>query len=383
MVSQSITRIRAKWLIASFLAVSMQFEILLAVNAASNVPPSITITIDDTVVSQLLKMIALHDDTPEDIDAWVNLPGNRELIKVGQEEGEMSVTQLKANVKAVIDGTANNQNQPLSTFGRVYIPSTQDYSSMLLELHKYAGDWLNLCALRDASFAPSGVNVKQTVYIHLGGDWDAINKDGSIYINMAYFHDNFHPSWSGLNLLISHETFHAVQNEAFGNPETSDTSDEAFITALSKIQREGTARMVEVDADPDGYTQGTYGFYFRAIDNESIREFPSTLPLLSTLTMACYPKLDADSFQAEVNRGLDSGGTYYTLGEGIALAIDRYAGRQRFIQTVTKGPLDFFDCYAGLCKSHADLPRIPDDALIQIERLKSQGYVVKGVPAAN
>jgi len=321
-------------------------------------------------------MIATHDDSPADIDAWVNLPGNKELIKVGDLEGQLTVAQLKGNVKAVIDGTATNITQPLSYFGRVYIPSTSDYSAMLDELHKQSTSWLTECALRDAQFAPNGVTVKQTVYLHLGGDWDAINKDGAIYINMAYFHDNFSPSWSGLNLLIAHETFHAVQNQAFGNPESTFTADDAFMTALSKIQREGTARMVEVDTDSDGYTQGTYGFYFRGVDEEGLREFSSTMPLLSNLTQSCYPALDLNIYQDQVTRGLDSGGPYYTLGEGIAMAIDKYAGRKRFIQTVSRGPLDFYDCYIKLCQDHTDLPVLPSDTAAAIERLKAENYIV-------
>ncbi len=358
------------------IALAILLSMLTITLAHGSQPPQITITIDDTVITQLLKMIASHDDTSASIDSWIHLPGNKELLKVGDLEQVMTESQLRENVKAVIDGTASNENQPLSSFGRIYMPSTQDYSAMLDELHKNSVLWLSTSAQRDAIFSPDNINVKQTVYLHLGGDWDAINKDGAIYINMAYFHDNFSPSWSGLNMLIAHETFHAVQNQAYGNPEKTDTPDDAFFTALSKIQREGTARYVEVDTDLGGYTQGTYGFFFRGIDEESLREFPTTLPLLSNLTLACFPSINYNVYQDEIAKGLGSGGPYYTLGEGIAAAIDKYYGRKRLIRTVSNGPLDFFDCYATLCNTHYELPKLPQDALDQIQRLKSENVQI-------
>ena len=334
--------------------------------------PVVTITIDDTVITHLLTMIANHDDSEPSIEAWIDLPGNAEILKVGQLENALSRTQLHDNVKAVIDGTATNTTQPRGSFGRMMVSPTSDYQRMIDELQTRANGWLTRCANRDASFTPAGVTVNQTVYLHLGGDWDAINRDGAIFINMQFFHDYFTPSWSGLDLLIAHETFHAVQNKAFGNPESTATPDDAFFSALSKIQREGMARYVEVETDPEGYLPGSYGFYFRAVDDESLRQFPLLIAQLGDLAEACYTSSAYGSYQDQVSSGLNAGGTYYTIGEGIAQAIDRYAGRARLVSTVKNGPLDFYDCYAGIARKHRELPQIPADALTQIERLRAQ-----------
>jgi hypothetical protein len=334
--------------------------------------PAVSITIDDTVIARLLQLIAAHDDSDSSIEAWIDLPGNAELLKVGAVDDHLTRSRLHDNVKSVIDGTATDATQPKYAFDRLLVSPPKDYQAMIDVLHGRAHDWLVRCANRDASFTPAGVTVNQTVYLHVGGDWDAINKDGAIFINVQFFHDYFAPSWSGLDLLIAHETFHAVQNRAYGNPEATDTPDDAFVTALSKIQREGMARYVEVETDPESYRPQTYGFYFRAVDDESIRLFPELIGELSDLAGACYPDLNMSAYSDQVSAGLNAGGTYYTVGEGMARAIDRYAGRGRLVETVRNGPLDFFDCYAGLARRHSDLPPIPANALGRIEQLRKQ-----------
>ena len=341
--------------------------------------PAVTITIDDTVITTLLSLIANHDDSDQAISAWIDLPGNKELLAVGAVEGTLSRDQLQDNVRQVIDGTATDATQPPNSFGRIMMSSPDVYRKMIDRLHTNARGWLMRCANRDAEFAPSGVTVNQVVYLHLGGDWDAINRDGAIYINMQFFAEYFSPSWSGLDLLVSHETFHAVQNAAFGNPEATDTPDHAFYSALSKIQREGTARFVEVEADPGAYPSNTYGFYFRAVDQETIREFASAMPLVGDLAGACYPQIDGEKYRQQVSRGLDVGGPYYTVGEGMAVAIDQYAGQRRLSETVRKGPLDFFDCYAGIARRHEGLPQVPANALAKIESLRAE-YPSEAIP---
>ena len=374
---------RARWAFACCLVLC---ACLLPGGFASGVPkppapPEVTITIDDTVITRLLDLMARRDDSAKSIDAWIDLPGNAELLKVGALEGQLTRAQLRANVKAVIDGAATNASQPPSSFGRVLIPSPADTRAMLAELHLRAREWLTRTADRDASYAPEGVRVNQTVYLHLGGDWDALSRDGAIYVDMAYFHDYFTPSWFGLDLLLAHETFHAVQNAAFGNPEGAGTSDAAFFTAISKIQREGTARLVEVETDPGGYTPGTYGFYFRAVDTESLREFAASVDLLSELAATCYPKLNSANYTDAVSQGLSDGGTYYTIGEGIAVAIERYDGHARLVKTVARGPLDFFDCYIALARRHPNLAPLPASFAAEVERLKRE-HSDGRVPAA-
>jgi hypothetical protein len=334
--------------------------------------PSVTITIDDTAVSRLIQLIDAKDDSDASIDSWMALPANQELLKVGAAENDLTPEELRANVKAVIDGTATDQSQPRYSMSRVLLEPLDEYRKMLDDLHAHESEWLALCEARDTQFAPPGTHINQTVYLHVGGDWDAINRDGAIFINMAYFHDYYKPSWSGLDAIIAHETFHAVQNQVFGNPESQDTSDEAFITALSKIQREGTARFIEVDTDPGSYAPYTYGFFFRAVDNETLRNFPQDIPLLDTLYAACYPTLDKPKYADAVGAGLNNGGPYYDIGEGMVEAIYTYDHQNGLIDTVKKGPIAFFSRYIHLTDKHSELPKLPADVASAVHSLSKK-----------
>ena len=336
----------------------------------ANAPPSITITIDDTAVRRLIALIDARDSSGASVDAWLALPASREMVKVGEAEGTLTEAQLRTNLIAVITGAAAETSQPKGSMGRLLLTPLSDYKKLLDDLDAHKSEWAARAAARDALYAPFGVKINQTVYLHIGGDWDAINRDGAIYVNMAFFHDYYRPSWQGIDSLIAHETFHAVQNQAYGNPEQSDTADHAFLSALSKIQREGTARLVETDADPGPYAPGTYGFYFRAVNAEALRSFPQAMGLLQPLYDACYPNFLPDKFNSSVGQGLDSGGPYYVIGNGMAAAIEKYEGRPILIQTVRDGPLGFFRQYNAVTTWHPELPRIAPDVMRQIYALR-------------
>jgi hypothetical protein len=334
-------------------------------------PPAITITLDDMAVRRLIDLIDAHDSSPASIDAWLALPASREMLKVGLSEGTLTETQLRTNLIAVITGTATDATQPRGSMGRLLLSPLADYKMMLADLETHRAEWTQRAAARAALYAPPGTKVAQTVYLHVGGDWDAINRDGAIYINMAFFHDYYRPSWQGIDSLMAHETFHAVQNQAYGNPEQNDTADHAFLSALSKIQREGTARLVETEADPGPYSPVTYGFYFRALDYETLRAFPDAILLLTPLTSACYPHFDRDKYGDAVGQGLDSGGPYYIIGHGMASAIEKYEGRAALIRTVREGPVSFFRTYNAITAWHPDLPRVPADTMQRVYQLAS------------
>lgn len=338
----------------------------------STAAPQVSITIDDTAVSRLIQLIDSHDDSDASISAWMALPANQELLTIGAAENTLTPDQLRENVKAVIDGKATETSQPRYSMGRVLLDPVDDYRKMLADLHAHEAEWLARCEARDELYAPSGTHINQTVYLEVGGDWDAINSHGAIVINMAYFHDYYRPSWDGLDAIISHETFHAIQNQVYGNPEETDTSDHAFLTALSKIQREGTARLIEVDADPGPYQPYTYGFYFRAVDQESLRAFPTDIALLDPLYSACYPDLDMDKYGETVTTGLNSGGPYYDVGEGMAQAILTYEHRSGLIDTVKGGPLVFFSRYIRLSHKHKDLPALSKNVEDAVRRLNGR-----------
>ena len=328
--------------------------------AAHTPPPSITITFDDTAVRELLTMAEQHDLDDGHLEAWLDLPANKHLLEVGDAESNLTRAQLKANAIEAIKGQATTATQPSDSVGCLRIGSTKSYEAMLGGLEATAKARAQIIAAHDRDFSPAAASIAETVYFHLGGDWDAINYQGNVYINVRYWREARAPAWDGLNMIIAHETMHTVQNQSYGNPQFQDTGEKTWLTALSKIQREGTARLVEYDADPGPYRTDTYGFVERAIDSETLRRFPRDLALLGGLYDSCFPTFDHDKFTDEFTNGMNLGGPYYDIGHGIAKAIDDNLGRKALIDTVSGGPKPFFSAYADLCRTHGELPKLPD-----------------------
>lgn len=343
--------------------------ILAAAPSDTSSPPSITVHFDDTAVRQLLTMIEKHDLDDSHLEAWLDLPANKHLLQVAASENNLTRAQLKANAIDVIKGTATLTTQPPDAMGCLRMDPASDYEAMLGGLEASENARIQQIEARDRAFAPAGTKIEETVYFHLGGDWDAVNFDGNVFVNIRFWHEGHAPGWDGLNMIVAHETMHTVQNLSYGNPQFQDTGTKAWLTALSKIQREGTARLVEYDTDPGSYREGTYGFYERAVDSETLRNYPRDLALLENLYKSCFPTFDHDRFTDEFMNGMNLGGTYYDIGYGIAKAIDDKLGRTALIATVSGGPKVFFGDYADLCKRNPDLPRLPDDVTQAVQTM--------------
>lgn len=340
--------------------------------AAASAPapaPEVSVTFDDSAVRQLLTMVEKRDTDDSHLEAWLDLPANKRLLEVGAQEENLTRAQLKANALEVINGKATEASMPSDDMGCVRVEPTADYERMLGGLAASSTVRSQQIADRVKQFCPPGIKIKETVYLHLGGDWDAVNYEGSVYVNIRYWREGRAPGWDGLNMIIAHETMHTVQNQAYGNPQLQDTGSGAWLTALSKIQREGTARLVEYDTDAYAYRPNTYGFYERAIDTETLRSFPRDLALLTGLCDSCFPAFDHEKFVDEFTNGMNLGGPYYDIGHGVAKAIDDKLGRQALIGTVAGGPKAFFGAYSDLCKSDSKLPKLPDKVAAAIAQM--------------
>jgi hypothetical protein len=281
--------------------------------------------------------------------------------------------RLAANARAVIEGTATPRTQPREDAARLVIPSEEICQDLLKRLDDSAPVRTARIAERVAEFTPDKVKkgepITQTVYVHLGGTWDALNVSGDIFLNFHHWLEYHRPSLDGLNLVVAHETMHTVQNRAYGNPEAQETGVGAFLTALSKIQREGTARLVETETDRESYAQYTYGFFYRAVSNEALRGFDRFVRLLEPLHAACFPVFDKEQFIEIYSRGMNNGGVFYALGHGVAKAIDERAGRPALLATIQGGPKAFWTRYGELSRSAAGLPPLPEPVLSRLKEL--------------
>ncbi|MBC8142128.1 MAG: twin-arginine translocation signal domain-containing protein [Armatimonadetes bacterium] len=333
--------------------------------AAQEALPFIRLDFNADAVSRLLDLQAAKDDGDAAIDSLLALPAYKNVIRVGEGEGSLARDLLATNAKAVIRGTATVRSQPREDAARLFINNPAGYRALLTELEQTKAARAKRIAAHLSGFTPdvlrkSGKPIVQTVYLHFGGTWDALNVNGDIFLNLHYWTEYHRPSLAGLNMIVAHEAMHTVQNRAFGNPELQDTGEGAFFTALSKIQREGTARYVEVDTDPAPYPPFTYGFHFRAISIETVRNFATLLPQLQTLYDACFPVYDKARFVEAYRTGINNGGDFYALGHGAAKVIDERAGRAALLQTITGGPKAFWSRYAEQTKKERTLPPLPD-----------------------
>jgi hypothetical protein len=336
---------------------------------------NIRIAFDDSALRTLLDLIAAKDSSDASLEKWLDLPANKAILSVGERQGDLTRAQLKANAKAVIEGTATPREQPRGDIGRLLVTRPEEYRQMLNILAATSGARSERIAVRLRQFLPREVEkeaITPTVYLHLGGDWDALNVNGDIYLNVAFWHDYNKPGWDGLNMIVAHEAMHTVQNRAYGNPEAQDDGDGAFLTALSKIQREGTARYVETETDPDPYEEYSYGFFYRAVDYERLRSFGADMALLAPVADACYPTFDKEKFAQAFTAGINAGGPFYDVGHGIAKVIDEKMGRKALLETVRRGPKDFYTKYLRLCDRDKSLPRLPESVAARVRTMKER-----------
>lgn len=333
----------------------------------------VRLSFNTDAIRRLLDLRKTKDVSDTAINTLLDLPAYKNVLRVGEAEGSVTRERLAANARAVIEGTATPRTQPREDAARLVLPPEEVVRDLLKRLDGSAPTRAARIASRVGSFTPEKVKkgepITQTVYLHLGGTWDALNVNGDIFLNFHYWLEYNRPSLDGLNLVVAHETMHTVQNRAYGNPEAQENGEGAFFTALSKIQREGTARLVETETDPEAYGQYTYGFFYRAVAEEALRDFARLPRLLEPLHAACFPTFDKERFVELYSEGMSNGGPFYALGHGVAKAIDDRAGRPALLATIAGGPKLFWSRYVELCRSVPSLPRLPEPVEARIKEL--------------
>ncbi len=348
--------------------------------------PFVRLAFNTDAVHRLLDLQSTKDASDAAINALFDLPAYKNVLRVGLAEGSVTRERLAENARAVIRGTATPQSQPREDAARLLIVDAAVCRDLLKKLDETAPVRTARIAEHLAGFTPDKVRkgdpITQTVYLHLGGTWDALNVSGDIFLNFHYWLEYNRPSLDGLNLVVAHETMHTIQNRAYGNPEAQETGTGAFLTTLSKIQREGTARLVETETDREAYGAYTYGFFYRAVDAETVRDFARLPPLLEDLHAACFPTFDPERFGALYARGMNNGGVLYALGYGAAKAIDERVGRAALVATVEGGPKPFWSRYAELCRTTPALPRLPAVVEARLKELPERLPSSAGKPPA-
>jgi len=328
--------------------------------------PSPDVRLDFEVVDRFLEFVDRGGATNEELNRWVRLPGNRELLRQGRLEGGLTADILAEAARV--------------TLGGGHFPAPPTLGSLA------AGDWPTLRGIADsirarepeliaaalAALRPY-LPLRRTlpplhVRFHLGGSWDGRSTD-AVYINLTLFQARGEKALAGLDALLIHELFHQAQGGLLPGVEDYSSRQSALYTVLLRMQQEGIARHLEyrhlrqvapTDAldqtNVEKYADGLRRAAEHAADFDRIR--------------AAIARSRLDEARVLASRALLGGGPLYSVGHGIADAIESAGGAAALASTVAAGPLAFVQAYRGTVRSGAAslLPEALDDDLGALER---------------
>jgi len=327
---------------------------------------ALDIRFDLEVVERLLRFRARGAATAEELDAWVRLPGNRELLRQGRREQNLTPDILVAAARAVIAGGAFD-GPP--TLGR--LPGG-DWGELDRIVAALKADSRALAASASSAllpYLPAGRTMPPlVVHFHLGGSWDGRTTD-AVYINLTFFQSRGYASLPGLDALLVHELFHLAQGALLPSVEDYGSRQSALYTLLLRIEQEGIARYLEyrrlreraVGSEMDRTNLARY--------EDGLRRSRENAEVLARFQDA----LDArrmDAARLLASGGFLGGGPLYAVGHAMADTIEAQGGTAALAGTVVTGPLAFTQVYL---ETAGEKPLVPDRMIAAMGEMRS-GY---------
>ncbi len=300
------------------------------------------LTLDTRVPAELLRLIEGKIIDDDSLDAWVALPGNAELLRIGRVRGELGTEQLREELWHSILGHAGAGERGM---GSLDFEPLLDLNLMLEELARRDRDTRERVLAMVAPYLPGRVHpLDATVMFHLGGTWSG-RTSTDIYVSLSFLH-SFAPPWlDAVDSIIAHEVIHKAHLQVGPLPAEASTAEGSFGVALSQIQAEGIARHVEYQLLDGAYPEGSYGAFARGRYADALGGFHAAFARLEEIREACLRRLDMDGCRDLIRRGLIRGGATYAIGHGMASAIESALGRGSLASTLASGPEAFFDLY--------------------------------------
>jgi len=331
-------------------------------------PPSIALDVrfDLEVVERLLRFRARGAATAQDLDDWVRLPGNRELLRQGRQERNLTPDILVAAAQAVIAGGAFD-GPP--TLGRLPGGDWGDLDRIVATLKTDGPSLASAASTALLPYLPAGISLPPlVVYFHLGGSWDGRTTD-AVYINLTLFQSRGYASLPGLDALLVHELFHLVQAALLPSSEDYGSRQSALYTLLLRTEQEGIARHLEyrrlreqaVGTEMDRTNLARY--------EDGLRGVRASADLLAQF----QADLDArrmDQARLVAAQGFLGGGPLYAVGQAMADTIEARRGTAALAATVVTGPLRFAQAYLDAA---GDDPLIPERMIAAIGEVR-EGY---------
>lgn len=313
----------------------------------------VRIEFDTRVPAELVRLIEGRIIDDDSLDAWVDLPGNAELLRQGMARAELDREELRDNLWHSILGHAARRGKGL---GSLAFDPVGDLIRMLGELAGREEEIGRRVADHVASYLPDeSLPVHATVRLHLGGTWDGRTRD-DIYLNLSFLHNFAAPWFSGVEGILAHEITHIVHRQFDGPPEDAGTPEGLFAVALAQIHSEGIARHVEVGLLQEEYPPRTYAASAAARYQDDLAGFTSALRHAEDFRQACLDLKDAVTCRKLIQSGLWRGGETYAVGHGMARAIEDALGRRTLASTFAAGGAKFFEMYAQATRMLPGLP---------------------------
>jgi len=308
------------------------------------------VRLDFEVIDRFLEFADRGGASSEELSRWVRLPGNRELLREGRREGGLTAEILEEAARVTLSGGLFPSPPTLGNL------SAGDWPALrrIVESIRARQDALVAATLAALDpYLPQGHPLPPfEVRFHLGGTWDGRSTD-AVYINLTLFQMRGEESLAGLDALLVHELFHQAQGALLPGMEDYSSRQSALYTVLLRMQQEGIARHLEYrflgrSAPADALDRTNLGKYAdglrrasdHAADLEGIR--------------AAIEAGRLDEARVLTSRALLSGGPLYSVGHGIADAIESARGAATLASTVAGGPLAFARAYEEAVPRGAD-----------------------------
>lgn len=338
--------------------------------AAPEQTPALDIRFDFEVVDRFLAFQARGEVGPDELDRWIRLQGNRQLLRRGRNGAAVPEEALKTAVRTAVRGESFPGAGGL---GRIDVGSWDVLREMTASIRGREDELIENVRRSLAPYLPGGRTLPpMRVFFHLGGSWDGRSAD-HVYINLTYFQERGLASLPGLDALLVHELYHRVQASLLASIDDYTSRYSALLTLMMRIQREGMARHLE-------FLYLKKEFPESELDRTNFDKYRNGLNGAPDQSGVLQEILDriADGRRLEARRLTDlaanRGGPLYAIGHSMANAIDLNLGAAALGRTAADGPIAFFEAYGRAVGVAGQTSILPARFRDWVAELAGEGY---------
>jgi hypothetical protein len=296
---------------------------------------------DIEVLEQYLVFRERGDASLEELQRWVRLPGNTELLRQGRLEGGLTPDLLQEAARVTVRG----QDFPgPAVLGAFEAWNPVDLRVLFDEVRRREPEMAAEAEAAIRPYLPAGLPLPPLlVRFHLGGTWDGRTTD-AVYINLSLYNKRGLENLPALDALLVHELFHRAHGAIFPGVEDWSSRQSALYTVLLRMQQEGMARHIEYGWLQARAVPGAVDNAHLEMYADGLRRAPEHARLLADILKAIDAG-DRERARVLAAQGFRSGGPLYALGHAMARGIEAGAGPRALAATVTAGPLAFLRAY--------------------------------------